>query len=57
MTNTEKTQVTYINLILDPKETEVFFAAKEISGIKGNSDFIRHLITQYARSNNDGVCS
>lgn len=46
----EEEKLLYINVSLDAQEQEILQAGKEKSGIKSNTDFIRFLITQYARA-------
>lgn len=46
----EEEKALYINVSLDAQEQETLQTGKEKSGIKSNTDFIRFLITQYARS-------
>ncbi len=38
---------TYLNLVLDSRETDFLSQAKEKSGIKNNADLIRFLIKNY----------
>jgi len=49
----EEIKTTYISLTLDEKGTEALNLGKEKTGIKNNSDFIRLLISKYARQENE----
>lgn len=50
MANEEKM---YLNLVLDGEWITLFEQGKDKSGIKSNSEFIRYLITKYARQENE----
>lgn len=40
---------TYLNVVLDGKETQNLEAGKDKAGIRSNSEFIRYLINAYAK--------